>query len=90
MKPISTEELNILTRNVKTSPDTFCPLLRFIPEPEDAWAKNLHRVFVALEKEKYLKQAPESGHFVLNNADFDRLAVELQSDREPSEKRVNK
>ena len=50
MKPISTEELNILTRNVKTSPDTFCPLLRFIPEPEDAWAKNLRRVFVALEK----------------------------------------
>ena len=26
-----------------------------------------------------------SGHFVLNNADFDRLAMALQSDREPSE-----
>lgn len=50
-------------------------------EPETAFFSQI----VQLVVENFKNRQNTSGHFVLNNADFDRLAMELQSDREPSE-----
>lgn len=40
---------------------------------------------VHLVVENFKSRQNTTGHFVMNNEDFDRFAMELQSDREPSE-----
>lgn len=50
-------------------------------EPETEFFSQI----VQLVVENFKNRQNTNGHFVLNNADFDRLAMDLQSDREPSE-----
>lgn len=54
-------------------------LIRSEPETE------FFNQIVHLVVENFKTRQNTMGHFVLNNEDFDRLAVDLQSDREPSE-----
>jgi hypothetical protein len=50
-------------------------------EPE---TKFFHQI-VQLVVDNFKARQNTNGHFVLNNEDFDRFAMDLQSDREPSE-----
>lgn len=50
-------------------------------EPETEFFSQI----VHLVVENFKSRQNTTGHFVLNNEDFDRLAMELQSEREPSE-----